>query len=454
MAEDHYPNYPIKRNAPIARIISPFINFVKYEASSGIILIITVIVALIWANFFGRSYFQLWHTYAAISFGSFELKKPLHLWINDLLMAVFFLLVGLELKRELLVGRLRDRRRALLSVIGAMGGIIVPAFIFLLINIQSPRYRVGWAIPTSTDIAFALGILYLLGRKAPVSARVFLASLAIIDDISAILIIAFFFTEKLVLGYVLLAFSMFLILILFNYLNVRRALPYILVGSVMWYGFFGSGIHATVAGVLLAFTIPATIQMDHMEFRGKSSKLINDLLRMTNDNEIRPEELPVYMNTIASLEHSCHEMESPLQKLEHNLTPWVAFIIVPIFALANSGASFTPAVMETIFSKFSLGIILGLFIGKPIGITLFSYIAVRLGFARLPNDLNWHKIIGLGFLAGIGFTMSTFITSLAFKEDAVAIEAARIAILIASLISGLTGYFLLGGKISQPKINF
>ncbi|MCY3414873.1 MAG: Na+/H+ antiporter NhaA [Candidatus Heimdallarchaeota archaeon] len=425
------------------RIFSPFQKFFKYEASSGILLMVTIVVALIWVNISESSYFGVWETYMSFSVGTFKLSKPVYLWINDLLMAIFFLLVGLEVKRELLVGQLRNPRQAMLPIFAAIGGIVIPAGIYLLINLGSPENIKGWAIPAATDIAFALGVLYLLGNKVPVSARVFLATLAIIDDIAAILIIAIFYTGDVKTDYLILAAVMFIILLILNKLHVRRILPYMLVGLGLWYGFFGSGIHATIAGVFLALTIPATTTIDHLEFRDKSSKLINQLVQITRDDEVSADDVSIYMNTIASLEHSCQAVEAPLQRLEHSLAPWVAYLIMPIFALANAGVVFEGDFLGMLTDPISLGIILGLFIGKPLGIFLASKIAVNLGIANLPKGISFNQVIGIGFLAGIGFTMSTFISALAFEFQPEILVVTKVAILVASFLSGIMGFGLL-----------
>lgn len=438
------------------KLITPYQKFLEYEASSGIILIATIIAALIWINLNNSSYIEVWATYFAISIGDFTLSKAIDHWINDLLMALFFLLIGLEVKRELLVGELRDPKKAMLSISAAAGGIILPALIYLSFNYKNPKDISGWAIPAATDIAFALGILYLLGDRVPVSARIFLATLAIIDDIAAILIIAIFYTGEVKFYYIMLAAIMFLLLILMNRLNIRRIPPYMLVGSVLWYGFYGSGIHATIAGVFLAMTIPATTKIDHIEFREKANYLITNLIEITNDKVISAKELPVYMNTIAELEHTCQAVEAPLQRLEHLLAPWVAFLIMPFFALANAGVIISMDSISLIFDSVSVGIILGLMIGKPIGVFAASFLAVKLGIARLPEDLSWTKVLGIGFLAGIGFTMSTFIAALAFENDLARVEIAKFAILVASFLSGGIGYLLLkkaSQKTSSPIIS-
>ncbi|MHA2501422.1 MAG: Na+/H+ antiporter NhaA [Candidatus Kariarchaeaceae archaeon] len=456
MANPMVSPFPTKRDAPISRLISPFQKFVKYEASSGIILIIAVAVALLWANLSQQTYNGVWSAYLTISVGGFELSKPLTLWINDLLMAIFFLLVGLEVKREVLVGELRYFKSALLPISAAIGGIAVPALLYVMINLGNPEFLKGWAIPAATDIAFALGILYLLGDRVPASARVFLATLAIIDDIAAILIIAIFYSGTINMSYILLAAVAFILLITLNLLNVRRILPYMLFGSVMWYGFFGSGIHATIAGVFLAATIPATIKMDHVEFRDKSNMLISELIKITDDENVSSEELAIYMDTISELEYATQAVSSPLQRLEHSLAPYVIFLIMPIFALANAGVLFSTETVSQVTSPVSLGIILGLLVGKPVGVFLFSFISVRMGLANLQSELSWANILGLGFLAGIGFTMSTFISSLAFEFEPAILDVTKIAILLASFLAGILGYSLLRrstGEASSQSVN-
>ncbi|MCH8905991.1 MAG: Na+/H+ antiporter NhaA [Candidatus Heimdallarchaeota archaeon] len=434
--------FPTKRESSIEKLTTPLQKFLKYEASSGIILIITIIVALVWVNINSATYFKIWSTYFTISLGNFTLSKEISLWINDLLMAIFFLLVGLEVKRELLIGELRDRKKAMLPISAALGGIVLPALIYLAFNFQNPTNATGWAIPAATDIAFALGILYLLGNRVPISARIFLATLAIIDDIVAILIIAILYTDDVNFHFIALAIGMFAILLLFNKLNVRRLLPYLAVGSVLWYGFFGSGIHATIAGIFLTMVIPATSKIDHLEFRQKSTDLVAKLNEMTNDDIVSSDELPIYMNTIATLEYACQDIETPLQRLEHSLTPWVAFLIMPIFALANAGVVISGNVFSVIILPISLGIIFGLSIGKPLGIFIASYLAVKFNIAEVPS-LSWHQILGVGFLAGVGFTMSTFIAALAFEDNPLKLEISKVGILVASFLSGGIGFTLL-----------
>ncbi|MFV2013976.1 MAG: Na+/H+ antiporter NhaA [Candidatus Heimdallarchaeota archaeon] len=435
--------FPTRKKVPIERLMTPFQKFLQYEASSGLILIFTIVVALIWVNLDASSYFGVWETPFTISFGNFTISKEINLWINDLLMSLFFLVIGLEIKSELLVGDLRDPKKAMLPISAAIGGIILPASIYLIFNYKNAKYVDGWAIPAATDIAFALGILYLLGTKVPVTARIFLATLAIIDDIIAILIIAIFYTEEVKFDFIILATVMFLFLIVLNRLNVRRILPYMLVGSILWYGFFGSGIHATIAGIFLAMTIPATTKIDHIEFSKKSNKIITELVTLTKNNELSAKDLPLYMSSIAALEHTCHEIEAPLQRLEHTLVPWVTFVIMPIFALGNAGVVISGELLLRTSDSLSLGIIFGLVIGKPIGVVITSYIAVKLKIAKLPIGISWRQVLGIGFLAGIGFTMSTFIATLAFETDPVALEISKLAILIASFLSGVIGFSLL-----------
>jgi NhaA family Na+:H+ antiporter len=386
------------------RFVRPFQQFVKAEASGGILLIGCTAVALIWANSpWAGSYFHLWHTDPTLGFGGSLLSKPLHFWINDGLMALFFLLVGLEIKRETLVGELASFRKAALPIAAALGGMIVPAGLYALLNQGGPGAS-GWGIPMATDIAFALGVLALLGDRVPVSLKVFLAALAIADDIGAVLVIAFFYTEQISWISLGVGGLFFGALIAANRAGARHPLIYAVLGLGLWIAFVPSGIHATVAGVLLAITIPAGQGVDSSPFPAHS--------------------------------------ESPMLRFEHALMPWNKYVIMPVFALANAGVILGAGAASSVADPISLGVICGLVLGKPIGIVLFSWVATRIRVAAMLDGISWRQILGVGMLGGIGFTMSLFIANLAFG-DTPALEMAKVGILAASIISGAAGTVVL-----------
>ncbi len=373
-----------------------FKKFFNSSQSSGILLIFCVLISLLIANSsLGERFQNLLNT--NIGTEIFHLNYSISVWINDGLMAIFFLLVGLEIKRELIEGELSSLKKASLPIFAALGGMFIPALIFTIFNHNTP-YSHGWGIPMATDIAFSLAIISLLGKSVPASLKIFLAALAIVDDLGAIVVIALFYTNEIHWSYLGASALIFAFLIALNYLNVKRHVFYIIPGLVLWYCMHHSGIHATIAGVLLAFTIP------------------------TNESTTQI---------------------SPLEKLEHQLHLPVNFFIMPIFALANTNILFKNGMVDGLFTPLGAGIILGLFLGKVIGINVFSYVAIRLKISSPPKDSTFKQMIGVGFLAGIGFTMSIFIALLSFKGDAEIQDEAKFAILIASILSGFTGYLLL-----------
>jgi NhaA family Na+:H+ antiporter len=382
------------------RLAGPFQKFAELEAAGGILLIGCTIAALIWSNSpWAGSYFHLWHTDVTFGLAGPRFSQPLHFWINDGLMALFFLLVGLEIKRETLVGELASFRKAALPIAAALGGMIIPATFYVFFNHGGPG-AAGWGIPMATDIAFALGVLALLGNRVPTSLKVFLAALAIVDDIGAVLVIAFFYTEKI--SWVALGIGgLFLAALLAaNRAGVRHLLIYAALGTGLWLTFLQSGIHATVAGVLLAATIPA-----------------------------RPRTA-----SRAALESN----ESPMLRLEHTLIPWNRYFIMPVFALANAGVALGSDAARSIVTPVSLGVICGLVVGKPVGVILSSWLATRSRLAAMLDGIGWRQIGGVGILAGIGFTMSLFVAHLAFGETP-ALETAKVGVLAASVISGVAG---------------
>ncbi|MDQ7005097.1 MAG: Na+/H+ antiporter NhaA [Ghiorsea sp.] len=377
-------------------------EFIKKESSSGILLMIATILALIFSNTFLSGYYEAFlHVPVSIQIGSLSLDKSLHHWVNDGLMAIFFFLIGLEVKREVLEGHLSSMSQVTLPIVAAIGGMVVPALIYVYFNADNPLAANGWAIPTATDIAFALGILSLLGKRVPLSLKVFLMALAIIDDLGAIVIIALFYTVDLSTLSITLASVALAVLIVMNRLGVVRKSAYFIVGLILWVSVLKSGVHATLAGVALAFTIP---------LYGKSKD---------------------------------GETVSPLKTLEHDLHYWVAFFILPIFAFSNAGVNFTEISLDQMSGNVPLGIMLGLFLGKQLGVFGFSWIAIKLGLAKMPEGSHWLQLYGVSVLTGIGFTMSLFITSLAFGSPDLFQYTDKLAILVGSFAAGILGYLVL-----------
>ncbi|MCP4327866.1 MAG: Na+/H+ antiporter NhaA [Alphaproteobacteria bacterium] len=389
-------------------------EFFKFEAAGGIVLIAASALALILANTPLESlYDDLLETPLQIRVGTLDIAKPLLLWINDGLMAVFFFLVGLEIKREFLEGELSSRAQLTLPVIAAFGGMAVPALIFVLVNLGTPENLDGWAIPAATDIAFALGILALLGSKAPLSLKVLLTAVAIIDDLGAILIIAIFYSGDLSLMSLAVAVAAVTGLFMLNRMRIARYAPYMLIGIVLWVSVLKSGVHATLAGVILAFFIP-------MEGR--------DNAELTEDHQ-----------------------HSPLKHLEHTLHPWVAFGILPVFGFANAGVSFAGMTLASLFDPLALGIALGLFVGKQVGIFGAIWLTVKLGLSRMPEGANWQQLYGLALLCGIGFTMSLFIGGLAFDDPDHAAYV-RLGVLSGSILAAIGGYVLIAFSPGRPAV--
>ena len=373
-------------------------EFIKLETSGGVILMIAAIFAMIIANTpLSAIYDLILGTYIKVGIGNFEIAKPAILWINDGLMAIFFFLVGLEIKREVLAGELSSFDKAILPIMAAIGGMAVPGIIFAIVNWGTPENLNGWAIPTATDIAFALGILALIGSRAPIALKIFLLAIAIIDDLGAIVIIAIFYTSELSINALAISMLGFAAAVVLNRMGIQRTAPYLLVGIVMWVFVLKSGVHATLAGVLIAFTIPLKAK----------------------DGD-----------------------EALLYKMEHGLHPWVAFLILPVFAFANAGVNFTGIGIDDLLQPLTLGIAVGLFLGKQIGVFLATWIGVKSGIARLPENVSWKHVYGVACLTGVGFTMSLFIGSLAFTTADV-MNAVRLGVVLGSVLSGLFGYVLL-----------
>lgn len=434
------------KDAPRHKILSPFQRFFKMEASGGILLIICTLFALIWANSpWAENYFSLWQEKLSISFFSFSLSKPLILWINDGLMAVFFFMVGLEIKREILVGELSSLKQASLPILAAIGGMVVPATLFIIFQ-NGGEGSSGWGIPMATDIAFALGVLMLLGKRVPLSLKVFLTALAIIDDIGAVLVIALFYTSAIAWNALIIAGIGLAILIILNLLNIKTVGIYLFIGLIIWYQFLVSGIHPTIAGVLVAFTIPVNSKINLKDFLNRLKQEVSVL----NVDEVPGHSTFLskkMLHGIDDLEANAASVIPPAQKLEHRLHGFVMFFIMPVFAIANAGVSFGSEFLQTLTSNLTFSIIMGLVVGKSVGIFIFSWLAVKLKWASLPENTGFKHIFGIGLLAGIGFTMSLFISGLAFESTSI-IDNAKIGILIASLIAGISGYIILHKSIS------
>ena len=380
-------------------ITAPFRWFFKLEAASGLILLIAAILALILSNTnLSGLYFDLLNAHILFGTKNFGLDLSILHWINDVLMAIFFFVVTLEIKREFIHGELSKPKQALLPIIGATGGMAIPALIYVIINFETGYTLRGWAIPSATDIAFSIGVLSLLGSRVPVSLKVFLVALAIIDDLGAIVIIAFFYSNELQYIYLFLMIVAYIVLLVFNKAGIKKFIPYFFIGLFLWYFTHSSGIHSTISGVLLATTIP----------------------------------------------HGKHEKDySLLLKLEHILSPYVAFGIMPLFALANAGVSLEGVSFNSIMAPVPLGILCGLFFGKQIGVFLFSFLSVKFKLAEMPSNSNWIKLYGVAILTGIGFTMSLFVGNLAFADYSNNIDGVKIGVLSGSFLSALVGYFIL-----------
>lgn len=435
-------------------LVKPILRFVQDESFSGVLLIIATAIALIWANSpFGESYFHFFETKISFDIGGVGLSKTLHHWINDGLMVIFFFMIGMEIKREIMVGELSQPRKAMLPILAAIGGMLFPALIYVSLNAGNPDYLNGWAIPVATDIAFALGILAILGKRVPLALKVFLSALAIVDDMGAVLSIAIFYTEDLSLMYLAMGLAGFLVMFLLNYMGVRNIFFYAVIGILgLWLPILLSGVHATVAGVLAALTIPTARKIDTQVFADNLSYSLNHFKRITTEHKTLLLTAPE-MDTIDAMRSNCRKAQSPLQQLEHNVHGFALYFVMPVFALANTGLIFSGEVLGEFFHHtVSLGIFLGLLLGKVAGISLFTLIPVKLGIAQLPNKVKSPHIIGMGFIAGIGFTMSLFISELAFSMDELT-DLSKMAIFGASLVAGLTGYFILKKTLGKAEVN-
>ena len=512
MSDDH--NIPTAKHGlnpePSERLMRPFHRFSKLSSSGGIVLLLMTAIAMIWANSqYADSYFEIFNeTETRITVAHnpkyapaddyakpteypnenthpiVDEKLPAHngtaeddhaddahdshgwtplkeeplwwqghsttAWINDLLMAIFFLVVGLEIKREILVGELASPKRAALPIFGAIGGMVGPALIFVFFNYGKETIG-GWGIPMATDIAFAVGILAMLGNRVPKSLLVFLTSLAIVDDLGALIVIAVFYTENLDIAYMGYAAMVIAVLMFMNVLRVRWITLYLVLGLPLWYFVYMSGVHATIAGVLLAMTIPAHARVNATNFVFSTRKALDVFANASDDPDTDVTQSSERRAAVNAIMQNARQVLPPLHRIEHVLHPWAAFVIIPIFALANAGIPVTGGATENLSDPAAIGIILGLFVGKPLGIILCCYLGYKLGLATLPKGVSWRHILGAGTLAGIGFTMAIFIANLAYANDASHLQHAKLAILVASTISAIAGATILLTCKSKPE---
>lgn len=418
-------------------------NFISQESLGGFLLIGVTIIAVIWANSsFYNYYHYLWHELkVGVSAGDWQLKWSLQHWINDGLMAIFFFMVGLEIKREVLAGELSTMKKASLPIISAVGGMVIPALVYVLFNYNNPDYSRGWGIPMATDIAFALGLMSLLGSRVNINLKIFLTALAIADDLGAILVIAIFYTESIEYTELIYAGIFLTTLMIGNRLGVRRTTFYVIIGMLgVWLSVFYSGVHATIAGVLIALTIPVRPKVTESNYIDKLDEYISKFRKAKpNESTLLTTQQAHLVSDIEKLSDDAH---TPLQKLEHALHPITAFLILPLFALANAGIHVEGNIFSLLIHPISLGIIAGLVLGKSLGIALFAHLAVKFKLASLPEGVNWKQLYGLGFLAGIGFTMSIFISDLAFVSEEF-VQIAKVGIFVGSFISAVAGMALL-----------
>lgn len=434
---------------PIDRLVRPLERFMKAQATGGMLLLGAAIVAMVWANSpWKEAYHHIWHHTFAIRIDSWELKRDLHHWINDGLMAMFFFVVGLELKREIVGGQLSRPAQAILPVAAGVGGMLFPALIFLTVNGWSGPATSGWGIPMATDIAFAVGLIALLGSRAPLALKIFLTTLAIADDLGAVIVIALFYTSDISLVNLGIGMGFMGVLIAGNRLGIRSPVFYGIFGiGGLWTAFLLSGIHATVAGVLAAITIPASTKVDEEGYIKRMRKYLEEftLLRPNTVKTLTEDQL----HAIDKVIRLNQQAATPLQRLEHKLHPVVAYLIMPLFALANAGVELPSDAGAALAGPIALGTALGLLLGKPLGILLVCWLIVRLGWAKVGDAFTWRQLVGASLLAGIGFTMSLFINELAFAEEAYR-QQAKLGIMLASLVAGVAGYLVLGTRARAP----
>ncbi|HEY8400479.1 MAG TPA: Na+/H+ antiporter NhaA [Cytophagaceae bacterium] len=437
------------RQTKIKVILAPLNKFIEQDYSAGLTLLVATIIALIWANSpWKESYHHLWETELGITVAEFSIIKSLHIWVNDGLMSVFFFMVGLELKREFMAGELSSLKKATLPAFAAIGGMIVPATIYTLINLKSGAPQ-GWGIPMATDIAFSLGVLAALGKSIPIPLKVFLIAFATVDDLGAVVVIALFYTSEFSLENFLLGVGFASMLLAGNLLDIRTPYFYAVIGGIgVWTAFLLSGIHATIAGVISAFMIPANTLVDEKEYSEKVKKLSEEFEK---EIPLKASLVTHRQNTIIEkIKMLSEDAQTPLQKLEYSLSPIVLYFIMPVFALSNAGVEINSTFFNELFSPVGMGIFFGLLVGKFIGIVSFAKLTIKMKWAELPAKTSWKHIYGVALLGGIGFTMSLFISELAFKGSHYN-QTAKIGIFVASLVSGGLGYFVLKSLIKKSE---
>lgn len=431
------------------KLLSPFQKFVNLQSSSGILLLATTIIALVWANSaIGETYHAFWHFELGFVSDSFELKKPLLLWVNDGLMAIFFFLIGLEIKREFMIGELNSTKKLMFPLFGALGGIALPVLLYVVLN-QNPETLKGWGIPMATDIAFSLAILKVLGNRVPLSLKIFLTAFAIVDDLAAVLVIAVFYSSSL--NFVLLGIALGIIALVYflSYRGIYSESLIIASGFIVWLLFLKAGLHPTLAGILMAFAVPVRQKITTFEFTDQLESIVNNIkqTRVLKNPVLSASQLEL----IDELEDWAEKYQSPIQHFEIKLHNWVAFLVIPVFALANAGVVFTNN--ESLDMALIVTIVVCLLIGKSVGITTIIFVAEKLKLIEVPNDIRRKHIIGVSFLAGIGFTMAIFIASLAFSGSPEYIDSAKIGILIGSFVSAIIGFSILRFNTIKGKFN-
>jgi NhaA family Na+:H+ antiporter len=430
----------------IDTIVDPFQRFFKIEVFGSILLLIATAAALMWANSrWGNYYFALWENDLSFKVKDFTLSKSFIDWINDGLMAIFFFLIGLEIKREIMIGELSTLKKGSLPIIAAVGGMVVPAIIYLYFN-KNINTESGWGIPMATDIAFSLGVLGLLGKRIPIGMKVFLLAFAIVDDLGTVVVIILFYSSDINLNFLIIGLGLYLVLVLFNQLKVRNYHIYVIGGFIIWYMFSRSGIHPTIAGVLIAFIIPVHRRIRIPVFKRRMNKNLEEFSGKAGTYKITLNK--AQLAAVDNMEDEIENVQSPLQFLEYKLHGFVAYIIMPLFAFANAGVIIYTSGSQDMFNSLSLNIGLSLILGKLIGIFMFSWISIKIGIAILPENTGWINLIGLGLLGGMGFTMSLFISNLAFSDSGL-IDYAKIGIIGASLIAGVLGYLVLRFSLNK-----
>ncbi|MEN0052284.1 MAG: Na+/H+ antiporter NhaA [Mucilaginibacter sp.] len=429
----------MRQQTPIERITAPVNKFIHQEHTSGMVLFISVVIAIIWVNSpLQHFYHELWNNKFSLSFAGHSLDHTLHLWINDGLMAIFFFVIGLELKREFIAGELSSIKKASLPMVAALGGMLVPALIYFLIN-KGQASEHGWGIPMATDIAFALALLSIAGKHIPASVKVFLSALAVADDLGAVLVIALFYSSHIALALLTIGVWLLVILLIGNKMGIRSVVFYLVIGFAVWVTFLLSGIHATIAGVLVAFTIPARTRINEKSYADSLRGLLLEFEKAIPNNSTLT--TPEQHDTIEQIKKLSTDAETPLQKIEFMLHPWVAFVVMPLFALANADTIIGPNFFSSLINPVSLGVTAGLLVGKFTGVLTATWFMVKFG-AQLPSKSTWKQMAGVALLAGVGFTMSLFISGLAFSQPEM-VDQAKYGILLASLLSGILGVMVL-----------